>query len=49
MIQSSGALRLEIAQDVLGCLIALCSESIFYERKEALPIANRTGQFLPLI
>lgn len=35
MIESSDAHRLEIAQDVLGCLIALRSESIFYERKKA--------------
>ena len=37
MIQPSDAHRLEIAQDVLGCLIALRSESIFYERKKAQP------------
>ena len=29
MIQPSDAHRLEIAQDLLGCLIALRSESIF--------------------
>ncbi|WP_339492955.1 MULTISPECIES: hypothetical protein [unclassified Pseudomonas] len=40
MIQLSGAHRLEIAQDVLSCLIALRSESIFYERKKAQPNAE---------
>ncbi|WP_321849873.1 hypothetical protein [Pseudomonas paraveronii] len=40
MIQPSDAHRLEIAQDVLGCLIALRSESIFYERKKAEPNAE---------
>ena len=37
MIQPSETHRLEIAQDVLSCLIALRSESIFYERKKAQP------------
>ncbi|MDT3228046.1 MULTISPECIES: hypothetical protein [Pseudomonas syringae group] len=40
MIQPSDAQRLEIAQDVMGCLIALRSESIFYERKKAEPNAE---------
>lgn len=40
MIQPSDAHRLEIAQDALGCLIALRSESIFYERKKAEPNAE---------
>lgn len=40
MIQPSDAHRLEIAQDVLGCLITLRSESISYERKKAQPNAE---------
>ncbi|ALU58414.1 hypothetical protein ACA40_00490 [Pseudomonas syringae pv. lapsa] len=40
MIQPSDAHRLGIAQDVLGCLIVLRSESIFYERKKAQPNAE---------
>lgn len=45
MIESSDAHRLEIAQDVLGCLIALRSESIFYERKKAQPNVEIISQW----
>jgi hypothetical protein len=40
MTQPSDAYRLEIAQDALGLLIALRSESIFHERKKAQPNAE---------
>lgn len=45
MIHPSDAQRLEIAQDVLGCLIALRSESIFYERKKAQPNVEIISQW----
>ncbi|RZI54883.1 MAG: hypothetical protein EOP12_00455 [Pseudomonas sp.] len=45
MIESSDAHRLEIAQDVLGCSIALRSESIFYERKKAQPNVELISQW----
>jgi hypothetical protein len=45
MIQPPDAHRLEIAQDVLGCLIALRSELIFYERKKAQPNVEIISQW----
>lgn len=45
MIQPSDAYRLEIAQDALGLLIALRSESIFHERKKAQPNAEIIEQW----